>query len=480
MFKTTTGIVIAGTGGDSGKTFVSCGLIAELKRIGLKQSIFKKGPDYIDPAWLKLSSGTVVRNLDTYLMGNDNVIKSFLSHSKNSDISVIEGNRGLYDGFDSSGTHSTAELSKLLKVPVVLVLNATKMTRTASAIVLGCKTLDKDVVISGVILNQVGGKRHEKILRETIVNDTGISVLGAIPRMKNAEILPSRHLGLITPGEYSSASKSIEIVRKVVSEHVDIDKLIEIAKTAQTINFEFRSEEIIRDGKGLKLGYLSDKVFSFYYPENFEVMEERGVELIGISSIQDTRLPDIEGLYIGGGFPESNIEELINNRSLMNDIKYKAEKGLPIYAECGGLIYLSESIEYNGSTFPMAGVFPIKIKLEKEPQGHGYMIVKVDKPNPFFEVGTEIKGHEFHYSHVITQHSTLNTQHPKLNTQHPTLNTQHSKIQTCLSVQRGKGTIDGRDGLFYKNVFASYLHIHALGCPQWVEGVIRMMRGINY
>jgi len=144
------------------------------------------------------------------------------------------------------------------------------------------------------------------------------------------------------------------------------------------------------------------------------------------------------------------------------------------------LIYLSESIEYNGSTFPMAGVFPIKIKLEKEPQGHGYMIVKVDKPNPFFEVGTEIKGHEFHYSHVITQHSTLNTQHPKLNTQHPTLNTQHSKIQTCLSVQRGKGTIDGRDGLFYKNVFASYLHIHALGCPQWVEGVIRMMRGINY
>ncbi|MCL5991596.1 MAG: hydrogenobyrinic acid a,c-diamide synthase (glutamine-hydrolyzing) [Bacteroidetes bacterium] len=469
-------IIIAGTGGDSGKTFVSCGIIAELKRIGLKQSIFKKGPDYIDPAWLMLSSGNVVRNLDTYLMGNENVIKSFLIHSKSSDISVIEGNRGLYDGFDTSGTHSTAELAKLLKVPVILVLNVTKMTRTASAIVLGCKTLDKDIAIRAVILNQVGGKRHEKIIRDSIENDTGIPVIGAIPRLKNADILPSRHLGLITPREYSSAYESIEMIRKVVSEHVDIDKLIEIAKSAQSINFELPSEKIKSDGKGLRLGYFNDKVFSFYYPENLEALKMRGAELIGISSIQDSRLPEIDGLYIGGGFPESNVEELVNNHSLMKDVKEKAEKGIPIYAECGGLIYLAESIEFNGTNYPMAGVFPIKIKMEKEPQGHGYMIVNVDSQNPFFDIGTEIKGHEFHYSHVFTQLPTLNTQHPTLNTQHPTLNTQHPNMQTCLTVHRGKGTIDGRDGLIYKNVFASYLHIHSLGCPQWVDGIIRVMK----
>lgn len=455
--QSTSRIIIAGTGGDSGKTFLSCGIVSELKLRGFNQSVFKKGPDYIDSAWLKLSSGTIVRNLDTYLMGNADVLLSFLKNSQNSDIAVIEGNRGLYDGFDSSGTHSTAELSKLLKAPVILVLNVTKMTRTASAIVLGCKNLDKDVVIGGVILNQVGGKRHEKIIRESIENDTGIPVIGAIPRLNETGFLPSRHLGLITPGEFSRANDSIELIRKVVSEHVDFDILIQIAKSAPVIKCEFPEKDTITNGKGVKLGYFNDKVFSFYYPENLEAMEKRGVELIGISSIQDIKLPEIDGLYIGGGFPESNIEELINNHSLMKDVKEKAENGLPIYAECGGLIYLSESIEFNDKTYQMAGVFPIKIKMEKEPQGHGYMIVNADKKNPYFDSGTEIKGHEFHYSHVAES---------------------NSEIQTCLSVQRGKGAIDGRDGLIYKNVFASYLHIHSLGCPQWADGMIKVMKSM--
>ncbi|MBI5325752.1 MAG: hydrogenobyrinic acid a,c-diamide synthase (glutamine-hydrolyzing) [Ignavibacteriae bacterium] len=378
-----------------------------------------------------------------------------MNNSAGYDISVIEGNRGLYDGFDTNGTHSSAELAKLLKISIILVLNVTKMTRTASAIVLGCKNLDNDISISGVILNQVAGIRHEKIIRESIEKDTGIPVIGAIPRFKVMDYLPSRHLGLITPGEFVKANDSIEVIRKVVSEYVDFERLIQIAKSAELIEFDLPEEKSKSDGKGLKLGYFNDKIFSFYYPENLEAFEDSGVELVSISSIADSRLPEIDGLYIGGGFPESNIEELINNRSLMIDVKEKANAGLPVYAECGGLIYLSESIEYKGKTFPMADVFPLRIKMETEPQGHGYMNVTVDKHNPYFESGTEIKGHEFHYSHVTEN---------------------KSNIETCLSVQRGKGILNGRDGIIYKNVFASYLHIHSLGCPQWIEGMNNVMK----
>ena len=365
------GFVIGGIGGDSGKTFVSCGIVSELKNRGYKLSVFKKGPDYIDPAWLKLASGATVRNLDTYLMGNDDVKLSLIKNSENSDITVIEGNRGLYDGFDSAGTHSTAELAKLLKLPVILVLNVTKMTRTASAIVLGCLNLEPDVNINGVILNCVAGKRHEKILVESIESVTGIPVIGTIQKLKETDILPSRHLGLVTPSEFSAANSSIEFIRNIMNDNVDFDKLLSIAVSVNSIDYEIKGNSKLSDGIGLKLGYFNDRAFSFYYPENLEALAERGVELISISSISDNELPDIDGLYIGGGFPETNIVEISSNRNLMDDVKKKSELGLPVYAECGGLIYLAESIEFNGKPNPMAGVFPVRIKMEKEPQGHG-------------------------------------------------------------------------------------------------------------
>jgi cobyrinic acid a,c-diamide synthase len=448
-------IMIAGLSGDSGKTLVSCGLLAEMKSRGLNLGVFKKGPDYIDPAWLSLAGGTITRNLDTYLMGAEKVRKLFLRNAKDKDLSFIEGNRGLYDGFDSAGTHSTAELAKLLKAPVILVINVTKVTRTVAALVLGCKMLDTEVNIASVILNQVAGKRHEQLIKNAVESETGIKVVGSIPKIKDMEILPSRHLGLVTPGEYDKSSVAVEEVRKIVKENVEIDSVINIAENAENLEEEFFEIKHDDSGRGLKLGYFKDKIFSFYYPENLESLANRGVELVSISSIADKKLPDIDGLYIGGGFPESNIMELLRNRELMEQVRLKAESGLPIYAECGGLMYLAESIEYEGEIHSLSGVFPMEVKMKKEPQGHGYMQVSLNEKNPFFAQGIELRGHEFHYSRI----SNIN-----------------ENIKTCLDVKRGKGAIDGKDGLIYKNVFASYMHLHSEGSPEWADGFVKCMK----
>ncbi|MDQ1265735.1 MAG: cobyrinic acid a,c-diamide synthase [Bacteroidota bacterium] len=443
-------VTIAGLSGDSGKTFLTCGILSVLKAKGYSLAVFKKGPDYIDPAWLKIASETETRNLDTFLMGNDNILNSFTKNASGKDISVIEGNRGLFDGFDIQGSHSTAELAKLLKSPLILILNITKLTRTAAALVLGCKVLDKDLNIAGIILNHVAGKRHERTAKDAIENETGIPVIGSIPKLGAKDILPSRHLGLITPGEYSSAEKAIGIVKSAINDYVEIDKIIEIAISAPELQYQQLIEKNIIK-KNVKIGYFCDKIFSFYYPENLEALESKGAELLKISSIEDSCLPELDCLYIGGGFPESNIEELVNNRLLMQSVKYAAVNGLPIYAECGGLIYLCDSIEIDNNEYPLAGVFPLKIKMNQRPQGHGYCEAFVARANPFYKVGAFLKGHEFHYSRIIEN---------------------DNKFDTCLDITRGTGAINGRDGLIYKNVFASYLHLHALGCPDWAEGMI--------
>lgn len=443
--------------GDSGKTLVSCGLSAALKKRGLSIGSFKKGPDYIDPAWLGLASGNPCRNLDTYLMKPQDILRSFFMGGSVSDISVIEGNRGLYDGLDAAGTHSTAQLSKLLKSPVIVVINVTKVTRTVAAIVLGCKMLDKDIELAGIILNKVAGKRHEKVIRQAVENETGVPVVGAIPKLRGKEIFPSRHLGLVTPEEHKTASIAIDNAANAMEDHVDIDKIINIARDAEDLKIE--NKDLIEKyaDKEVKIGYFSDRAFSFYYPENLEHLEMKGAELVKISSIKQKEMPDIDLLYIGGGFPETNIEDLSINKDLMRSLKNKVENGLPVYAECGGLMYLAQSIEIEGKEYDLADVLPIKVKMNKKPQGHGYMEVIADTDNPFFKKGEKIRGHEFHYSNII-----------KVN----------EELKTCFSVERGTGSINKRDGLIYKNVFAAYLHLHSLSCEGWSNAMIRQAK--NY
>ena len=448
-------IVISGLSGDSGKTVISCGLLACFINRGLQVASFKKGPDYIDSAWLSFVSGKPARNLDSYLMGFPVVKNSFFKNAVNHGINVIEGNRGLFDGVDASGIHSTAELSKALNAPVIIVQNITKVTRTAAANILGCMKLDPDLNIAGVILNQVAGERHGKVAKESIEDITGIPVVGLIPKLSAKFILPSRHLGLITPEEFEEKSEIINDLRNVIEENVDVSKIIEFSQNVASLDYE--SEETIKPEYSakktiVKIGYFRDQSFSFYYPENLELLVEAGAELIQISPASQNRLEELDALYIGGGFPETNLKSLASNNSMFSALKKLVEDGLPVYAECGGLMYLAEEIQWKGNTFSLSGILPIKIKMFDKPQGHGYSEVVVDNENPFFNVGCNIKGHEFHYSKIIDF---------------------NPELKSSLSVLRGSGCFNKRDGLTYKNVFASYIHVHALATPEWVKGMIK-------
>ena len=448
-------LLIAGTGGDCGKTLVSLSLTAYYKSRGLAVAAYKKGPDYIDAAWLKWASGNPARNLDTYMVDSSLVKETFFENSASADISIIEGNRGLYDGMDEGGTHSSAELAKLLCVPVILVINAAKVTRTVGAIVLGCQTLDPQVNIAGVIFNRVAGSRHESILQKSLESICGIPAAGFIPKLKESDLLPGRHLGLVTPEENPHKEKLSAFLPEIAEKYLDLELLEAIANTVEAadeiqpvFNPEVHASEV-------RIGCFSDSAFSFYYPENIEQLQNAGAEIIEISSLTTTALPECDGLYIGGGFPETHMRELSKNRSLMASVKEAAEDGLPIYAECGGLMYLCDSLRWGDEEYPLAGIFPLKLAMEHKPQGHGYCEAVVDCENIYFDSRTVLKGHEFHYSRIIAG---------------------KDRVSTCFKINRGSGSFDHRDGLIYKNVLACYLHLHAQGCPDWANNFVEAAR----
>ncbi|MFC1492381.1 cobyrinate a,c-diamide synthase [candidate division KSB1 bacterium] len=447
-------ITIAGMAGDSGKTLVTTSILAELHRLHKKTAAFKKGPDFIDAAWLSLASRTTARNLDTFIMGSEYVFSSFISNAVNDGFNIIEGNRGLFDGTET-GENSTAELAKLLKSPVVLICSPVKVTRTAAAMIMGCKLFDKDVKIAGIILNRISGKRHESVVKRAIEETCDIPVIGAIPKFEQNAVLPDRHLGLVTPEEMEKSSEKIDALADICRDHIDIDKLIEISSDVPALgsaSFEEISENIPNE---VRIGYFCDSAFTFYYPENLEALIKKGAELVKISAISDTSLPDIDALYIGGGFPETHMIEIEKNSALRNSVKNAAESGMPIYAECGGLIYLSRSISWKGSRHSMADVFPVHMEMHDKPRGHGYCIIEADNDNPFFPEGTVLKGHEFHYSSIDHGHDAL---------------------ETAFSVKRGTGCFNKRDGLIYKNVLAGYTHLHDGGASVWSDAMVDAAR----
>jgi cobyrinic acid a,c-diamide synthase len=453
--------LIASTGGDCGKTLVAIGLAAAWRRDGITVAPFKKGPDYIDPAWLTLAAGRPARNLDTWMMGAETVCRSFAEHAVPDGINLVEGNRGLYDGVDAHGTHSSAELAKLLGIPVILVLSGRKSTRTTAAIALGMKLFDPAVRIAGIILNQIANERQAGVMRTAIESATGIPVIGTIPSLPDIQ-LPGRHLGLVTPEEHKEAIEAIERVSRVVSDSVDLSQLRKTSSGKEECEMrnvkcemrnakcEMGSSRISHFAFRIRIGYFKSPAFTFYYPENLEAIQNSGAQLIAVDPLLDGALPELDALYIGGGFPETHAERLAGNTGFLQSVRKAAEGGLPVWAECGGLMYLSKAIEWRGSSYPMAGFLPTGVQLRNRPEGHGYMEVAVDCENAFVPVGTVIRGHEFHYSQVT-----------------------ETGLDTVLEVRRGCGVGNGRDGIVKKNVFASYLHIHALATPGWIEWLIR-------
>jgi cobyrinic acid a,c-diamide synthase len=449
-------VMIAGLAGGSGKTLVSMALLLAARGAGVPTCAFKKGPDYIDAAWLSWASGRPARNLDSYLMGFDPAAASFCAHGAIDGLNVIEANRGLFDGMDAAGTHSSAALAKRLQAPVVLVLNVTKVTRTAAAFVLGARALDPELTIAGVVLNYVGGRRHESVVRESIQAACGVPVIGVIPRMQMTELMPERHLGLVTPEENDSRDALERRLTGELARAVDLDAVLRIAHGAPGLLPPSLPQHELPDGSGLRIGYLRDSAFNFYYAENLEAIVRSGAELVPISALAAPELPHgLHALYIGGGVPETHAAALTGNQSFLRSLRHAAQAGLPIYAECGGLMLLARGIVWQGQTYPMAGVFPFDAQVRSSAQGHGYTELAVDRPNPFFAEGLTLRGHEFHYSRI-----TLADGPP----------------ETACAVRRGAGAVDGRDGIVAANVFASYTHLHALATPEWAAGLVAAAR----
>lgn len=450
------GIVVAGLAGGSGKSVVSVGLTTAFSRAGRRVVPFKKGPDYIDAGWLQIAAGGKCYNLDPYLMSEEIIKGSFEDHSQGGDLVIVEGNRGLYDGVNVSGGYSTAELAVMLQLPVLLVVNCTKTTRTIAAMVLGCQKFDERIDICGVVLNQIATERQRRIITESVESYTGIPVLGAIPRQKR-DVFPMRHLGMIPHQEYTGSEDALQFLADLMVNHVDLGRVEASMKplrpraSGAVRPLPHRPTKMARTD--VRVGVLQDAAFQFYYSENLEALEHAGAELVYINAIHDQGLPEIDGLYIGGGFPETSATALAANSSFRQAVKEAATNGLPIYAECGGLIYLGQSIVLEGQEFPLTGVFPVRFSMEEKPQAHGYTIFEVEGENPFYEKGVTVKGHEFRYSKILEWSG--------------------SGDQLVFNMKRGYGFCDGRDGLTYNNVLALYSHVHAAGTPQWAEGFMR-------
>jgi cobyrinic acid a,c-diamide synthase len=415
---------------------------------------FKKGPDFIDPAWLGAAAGSEARNLDTFLMSHEAIIGS-LACARGSDIAVVEGNRGVFDGLDAEGTHSTAELAKRIRAPLVLVIDVSKSTRTVAALVLGCLALDPELPIVGIILNRVGTSRHERIIRQAMAGATTVPVLGAIPRLP-FDHLPSRHLGLLMPDEHEDRERTLDLIGDAIDLGVDVEEIRRLAEDAPPLSCHTPPcTERPLGKKQVRIGILKDDAFSFYYPENLAALEAQGAKLVPISPLRDAELPAIDALYAGGGYPEEHASELAANASLRAALAARIAQGLPVWAECGGLMYLASALISKGQRYPMVGTLPVVIEQTERPQAHGYVEARVDRENPFLPCGTYLRRHEFHYSHLTSD---------------------SAPIETTLSLQSGVGVGSGRDGIVVGSVFASYLHLFAPGAPEWAPAFVRVAR----
>jgi cobyrinic acid a,c-diamide synthase len=446
-------IILAALSGGSGKTIVSIGLCAHYRQHGLRVQPFKKGPDYIDAAWMSLAAEHQTSNLDPFLMPGRLMEALFWDKAVGADLALIEGNRGLFDGKDVQGSCSTAELAKLLKAPVILVIDCTKMTRTVAALVQGCQRFDSEVTLAGVIFNRTAGERHREILKRSVEVYTDVPVLGALPKFKENPI-PERHMGLISDQEFG-AGNVLGTLSRTMGEWLDTEALVSLAKRAPAIQDPHRLEwPAATAGERVRIGFVRDIALWFYYEENIEALRRAGADVVQLSLLDERSWPEIHGLYLGGGFPETQAPGLAANARIREFVRTQAAQGLPIYAECGGLMYLGRSIVCNGTEYPMAGVFHFTTDLCGKPQGHGYTQVEVLSENPFFPVGAIINGHEFHYSRLRSS----------------------EEQRLVLKMLRGHGIAGHKDGLSKNNVLATYTHIHALGVPDWAGRFVAAAR----
>lgn len=447
-------IVLAGTGSAVGKTTISTGIMKVLSE-ELNVQPFKVGPDYIDPSYHSLATNNPPRNLDSFFMEEDQLRSSFDRGMKiaKADIGIIEGVRGLYEGISPTGdVGNTASVAKALDASVILIMNSKSLVKSAAAVVLGFKTLDPDVRIEGVILNKVKGKRHYLKAKEAVETLTNTKVIGAIPRNPDLEV-KERHLGLVPALEQEKIKNDIDKWASVVREYIDLDKLKEIANCNSKIKINKNTKLWNNNNKKpTKIGVAFDEIFNFYYTENLESLEENNAKLVYFSPYKDEELPDVDALYIGGGYPEIFSKDLEKNESMRTAIKQFHKDNKPIYGECGGLIYLSKSID----GFKACDILPYPSKMTNKVQGLSYVIAKSNKDNLISEKDEIFRGHEFHYTKLA-------------------IDAVNNKIQPdfAIDIQRGRGILDGLDGISIGNTLANYVHLHACSCPNFAYNFTR-------
>ena len=462
-------IYISAAHKSSGKTTISIGLCAAFSQQGLKVQPFKKGPDYIDPLWLAQASGLShdnsdikgCYNLDFNTQSNDEIIQTIAQNSIGKDISIIEGNVGLYDGVALDGSDSNAAMAKLTQSPVILVIDTRGVTRGVAPLLLGYQQFDPEVKIAGVIYNLSAGGRHEQKLRAVTEEYTDIPVLGVVKKNALMEV-DERHLGLMPSNEARGTTQKINNIAKMVADSVDLSKILEIARLAPHLQSKPVAPINISEKSKVRLGICEDSAFGFYYTGDKQALQNAGAELVTINTLTDHALPDdIDGLFIGGGFPETHLQELAENTSMRDSIYQAIENGLPTYAECGGLMYLSEKINWEGRSASMVGIIPAEAEMHDKPQGRGYVKLE-ETDNMLWESSNNassahqlVNAHEFHYS-CLTNLS--------------------EKGKFAYKVKRGVGITGEYDGWVYKNLLANYAHMRNTESYPWAERFVNFIR----
>ena len=456
----------------SGKTTVSIGLAAALTsgQYGQRRRTvqpFKKGPDYIDPLWLSVAAGRPCYNLDFFLSPHAELQTQFARYGHDAEVCLVEGNKGLYDGLDLDGSNSNAALARLLDLPVILVLDARGMTRGIAPLILGHQAFDPGIRIAGVILNRLGGHRHEAKLRAVIEHYTEVPVLGAV--QEDAELaLVERHLGLMPANETAEAGRHIAAIGERIAAQVDLERLLAISQT--DVPLLAPAPQARGKAPQVCIAIARDAAFGFYYADDLAALAAAGAQTVFFDTLHDARLPPCDGLLIGGGFPECFLAELEANSSLRDDIRRAIEAGLPTYAECGGLMYLARCIAWKGRSAAMVGVIPGDIRMHEKPVGRGYVILEPNASHPWRGAdnvagsgqsaqsapeAAPLHAHEFHYS---------------------SLTNLPADTRYAYAVRRGHG-VDGRhDGVLLHRLLASYTHLRATSGCDWPTKFVQHVR----
>ncbi len=441
--------VIAGAHSGTGKTTLTLGLLAVLKKAGYNVQPYKVGPDYIDPGLHRAVCDINSHNLDSW-MGNEDVVSSvFETYSSNKDIAVIEGVMGLFDGVKGNlNQGSTAHIAKILNAPVILIVNAKGMAGSCAALIKGFKEFDKDVNLAGVIFNNVGSENHARFLEDIVNKHLDIPCVGYLIRNEKI-VMPERHLGLLPASENCKLKNQIKPLIEIIEKGINLDKLLEIARKAPPVSKNFAKGKFSQ--KKVKIGVAWDSAFNFYYQDSITFLHELGAEIKYFSPLKDEEIPDVHGLYLGGGFPEMFLDDLAANREICSQIKQKYKNGMPIYAECGGYMFLMEKIkDFKGNRYSGLGIIPGEVRMTKKLAALGYVKATSELDTILLSTSEEIRGHEFHWSEMEGI--------PEKN--------------AAYTLVGGRGQDGRKEGFAYENLLGSYVHLHLRSNPNAAQGFI--------